>query len=50
MVVSGIEPSSVALHQKHAILFIKMLESNNQILNLIMPNTKWGGAEESTIV
>ena len=50
-IVSGNKPSSVALHQNHAIVFIEMLLIKCQIffLNLNMPKTKWDGAEEPTL-
>ena len=50
-IVSGNKPSTVALYQNHAIVFIEMLFIKCQIfvLNLNMPKTKRDGAEEPTI-
>ena len=51
-IVSGNKPSSVPLHQIHAILFIEMKCFNKcqiSIWNLKMPKIKWDGAEEATI-
>ena len=47
MIVSGIKPSSVALHQKHANNLSKCFNKMPNIffLNLNMPKTKWEGAE-----
>ena len=50
-IVSGNKPSSVALHQNHAKVFIEILLIKYLIfvLNLNMPKTKWEGAEDPTI-
>ena len=51
-IVSGNKPSSVALHQNHAIILIEMFNKCQSfiiILNLKMPKIKWDGAEELTI-
>ena len=49
--LSDNKPSSIALHQNHAIVFIKMLESNSKILNLNfnLPKSMWDSAENSTV-
>ena len=51
MIVMGNIPSSVALHENHAKVFINMLNIKCQILvlNLNMPKNKWEGAEDPTI-
>ena len=49
---SGNKPSSVALHQNHAIVFIyrnAWIKYQILILYLNMPKTKWEGVEEPTI-
>ena len=50
-IVSGNTPSVVALHKNHAIVFIENVGIQRQIsiLNLNMPKSKWGDAEEPTI-
>ena len=50
-IISDNKPSSIALHQNHAISIYQnaVIKCQLNVLNFNMPKTKWGGAEDPTI-